>query len=149
MNAIEPDVESSHERSNGFARGLIAGVSEVLFVALPLLVLALVFRYQHHFTNIWTSPEVSFAAIVLFGQALVKISGQVASAGGLHRERLRLLLTGIIVIGLVPSTVLLVFVLLAAVPSTVLGTMQCIWSGLGFAVFLYCTGVAHALGENE
>jgi hypothetical protein len=116
-------------------------VAEVLFIVLPLLVLGIVLRYKHLQHEILSSAEWSFAAAVLFGQGLVKLVGPVAERGGIHAERVGMYFALILVLGLVPSLVILSLVLLSPHPGFWLTFAQITLCVLGFLTFFGCAAV--------
>src|SRR5947207_3088932 len=98
--------------SDAVANGMYGAVAEILFVVLPLLVIAIVFVSRAHAGSIWLSVEWSFAASVLLGQAVVKLIRALVERGGFHGERVGLIAAVILVLGLVPSLVVLSLILL-------------------------------------
>ena len=106
--------------ANGLNRGadlaptwfdsVVAVASELLFILLPLVVVTLVaFHKQRPAMEVFSSPEWSFGASILFGQAAVKMISVAAS--GAIPERASVLSVCAIVVGLVPSLTVLTFVL--------------------------------------
>ncbi|HZS45220.1 MAG TPA: hypothetical protein VFC63_08980 [Blastocatellia bacterium] len=97
-------------------------IAEMLFVILPLLVTGIVLEYKGQFHTLLDSSEWSFATAILFGQALTKfVSGLVSGKIRLEWQRVILLFTVLIVLGLVPSLMVLTLVLVSE--STGLGAM--------------------------
>lgn len=110
-------------------------IAEMLFIILPLIVTGIVLRVRGHLTSLLDSSEWSFAAAILFGQALTKfVSGLVSGKIGLQWQRVVLVFTLVIVIGLVPSLTILTLVLVNEPNSG--GTIpQCLrWTQLLFFV---------------
>ncbi len=87
-------------------------LSEVLFVLLPITVFSLVHFYTDSNKNLFTSYEWSFATIILFGQSIVKFSSGVSNYKMVKRWQLvSIILSSIIVVGLIPSVLVLVLLL--------------------------------------
>lgn len=114
------------DRRRAFA-GLFA---EVSFAGLPLLVVLMVLLRYCRGGDVIASPEWSFGAAILFGQAVVKFSTGVAHGGHAAHGPVALAVTLIIVLGLAPSLLVLTLILMdtEAVPerhpATWLGVMQ-------------------------
>ncbi len=89
------------------ARGrIIAGLgAEVSFAILPLLVVAIVLIHQGPLLNLFASPEWSFGAAILLGQALVKFVSGFVQGGRAPRGSFTLAVALLIVFGLVPALV--------------------------------------------
>ena len=90
---------------------VLAVVSEILFVLLPIIVIVLLRILYDLSGSIFKSYEWSFVPIVLFGQTLVKF------ASGISRRYVRwqivsLFFSLLIVIGLIPSVMVLMLLLL-------------------------------------
>jgi hypothetical protein len=128
---------SNRKASREHAKAIL---SELLFVFQPLVVLVIVI--VHAGGNVLTVlklTEWSFAAAVLFGQAVVKMIGIAAS--GARDERARLLGAITLVVGLVPSLIILSLLLadqprpLPAKNVNVLEITQIIYFGVAVAAY--------------
>jgi predicted permease len=128
---------------------IIAATSEILFVVLPLVVVALVdLNRGKGIHGVLASPEWSFAAAVLFGQSIVKIIAVATS--GVIAVRASLLGTIAIVIGLAPSLLVLSFVLNADhAISTTLTVAQLVLFAAGVAAYLWLGAAAHGIGPHS
>jgi len=85
-------------------------LAEILFLLLPFLVLSLVFIRGGNISSIFSLSEWSFGACILFGQSLVKLVGGASDSNSrISTDYLRLYVTAIVVLGLVPALVLVVF----------------------------------------
>jgi hypothetical protein len=94
-------------------RRTIAGLfAEVSFAALPLLIVLMVLLNYRHGDHIVWSPEWSFGAAILFGQALVKFMTGMAHGGHAAHGPVALAITLIIVLGLAPSLLVLTLILM-------------------------------------
>jgi hypothetical protein len=82
-----------------------AAVTEMLFVLLPFLVSAIVLIVRGNLTSFFFRSEWSLVAAVLMGQAIAKFINLTAGRQ-VHRHRLVLIVTIMIVVGLVPPLVL-------------------------------------------
>ena len=112
--------------------------AEFLFILLPFIVSAIVFSYKGDYSKLLRIPEWSLAASVLIGQSLVKfISGMLANRDSYkaHWERVALAVSFLIVLGLVPSLIILCLVLLDGLASTGLMISQVFIFALAVAAF--------------
>lgn len=91
---------------------ILSGLAaEVAFAVLPLLVVWMVLAYTNHGAHLFTSPEWSFGAAILFGQAIVKFVAGLARAGQAAPGPVAFVLTLVVVFGLVPSLLVLTMTL--------------------------------------
>lgn len=91
---------------------ILAGLTaEVAFAVLPLLTLLMVLLYTSHQRHLFASPEWSFGAAILFGQAVVKFVAGLARAGAAAPGPVALVVTLVVVFGLVPSLIVLTMTL--------------------------------------
>ena len=99
------------EEKNQRLDALLIQFTELLFVAVPILVFALVFWQKNRMSSFWEMPEWSFAATVLFGQTLTKlVSGALAGPEDLRSARLGFLVGLLIVLAILSSAVLLLVI---------------------------------------
>ena len=122
--------------------------SEALFVILPIIVLTIVLLTRGRTAGeLFASPEWAFAAAVFMGQALVKIVYAITATREPHvvPERLGLMASAIIVLGLVPSLIVLSLLLADSAPGRALVVMQLFLFVAGLAVFLRFGAIAHNL----
>jgi hypothetical protein len=152
--SLEPTDKKSTEPANHdgdgerLADGLIVGFTDMMFVALPLLVLTIVnLNRSASALALFASPEWSFAASVLFGQTTVKVIS--AASIGTIAERSALLGSLVIVFGLVPSLLVLSFVLNAATPTTGLVITQIALFVVASISYLIFATIAHAVRGME
>lgn len=88
--------------------------AEFLFILLPFIVSGIIFSYKGDHFRLFGTHDWSLAASVLIGQSLIKfISGMLANKGAYRArwERVALAIAFLIVIGLVPSLIILSLVL--------------------------------------
>jgi len=133
-NLVRTPLNSAPEGGSRLDAVLSIG-SELLFIILPLVVVPLVvYRKQQPVMQISSSPEWTFAAAILFGQAAVKMIS-VAAAGAIP-ERASALAAAAIVVGLVPSLTVLTFVLLDEKSSMALRVPQIFLFVLAVVVYV-------------
>ena len=128
---------------------LAASASEFLFVVLPLIVLTIIFLHNDRGSEIMASPEWSFGAAVLFGNGLVKLVGGLSARGGMHGERVGLFCAIILVLGLVPSLVVLSLILLSEHPSNGLIRAQELLGIFAAVSFFFCADMGSLPRESE
>ncbi len=115
----------------------------MVFVALPMVVLLFVLKYKGHGHLIMESPEWAFAAAVLWGQGLIKLIRAIAEKGGAHGVRIGFLCSLNLVIGLVPSLIILAFMLIAEPsPPHWVVCVQMIWFVLSVVAFTFFSVMA-------
>ena len=97
-------------------RSILQSITELLFTLLPFIVLLMVTAAKTgQVQEILAESEWSFAAAILFGQTIVRIVGGVTHediAGNARSENVVLTIAMLIVLGLVPSMVIMTMVLL-------------------------------------
>ena len=133
----EPDLQPS----------FIAMVAESLFVILPLIVLTIVLLLKGEgIRKLFSSPEWSFGGAVLMGQTVVKVVYAISSVrtGRVkNAEQIQLVTAVIIVLGLVPSLIILSLMLTTEMPSTGMVWSQVILFLFGLVIFLVVGMMAH------
>jgi hypothetical protein len=82
-------------------------ISELCFVLLPFVVMLIVFSFIGRVVDIFEVPEWSILASVMFGQSIIKIIHYVGTMGGIYRYNVGAAIALIILLGLVPSLVVL------------------------------------------
>lgn len=120
-------------------------LSEYLFIFIPFLVIGIVKIYKSDFSTFFQAADWSFAASILFGQVIVKlVSGSV-----IHRkskwQRVVVLLSFILVLGLVPSLIVLALILIDGGTSSFLIIMQLVLFTLASSVFFFVGSAAHTM----
>ena len=96
----------SRKIANARQISLIEGVTESMFVLLPILVLTFALIVKKEPMNVIGLSEWAFAAAILFGQSLVRLIG-IASYGRTKSHVVRFLGTLILVAGLFPALLVL------------------------------------------
>jgi hypothetical protein len=87
--------------------------AELAFTLLPLLLILMVLFHAGRPADWWSSAEWSFAAAILFGQALVKLMTGLSRGGQAAAGSVALTVALILVFGLAPSLFVLTHVLIA------------------------------------
>lgn len=123
-------------------------LSEYLFIFLPFLVIAIIKIYKSDFSTFFQAADWSFAASILFGQVIVKlVSGSVIHPKA-KWQRVVVLLSFILVLGLVPSLVVLALILIDGGVSNFLVNMQLTLFFFASVVFFFVGTAAHAMIEE-
>lgn len=121
---------------------------ELLFTILPFSVLFLVYLFQEKsFQSYLFAPEWAFASAILFGQTVVKfVQGIVESThcSGTISERVGLLVAVLIVVGLVPSMIILALLLTSSKPPFWVGVTQIVLFFVSALSFVVLGSVAHS-----
>lgn len=114
-------------------------LSEYLFILVPFIVILIVKVYSNTIETIFSAPDWSFAASILWGQVIVKLVAG-GSAGNVVWQRITLLISAIFVLGLIPSLVTLTIILIADSPPTFLMYLQ-------LSLFLISSAVYFSVGS--
>jgi hypothetical protein len=118
-------------------------LSELLFILLPLLVLTIVLLYKGKTVGaLLATPEWSFGAALLFGQTLVKFVSGAAQSRWVW-ERVALVVSMIIVLGLAPSLTVLALILSSEPAPIALVITQLALFVVGVGVFLWVASAGH------
>ncbi len=145
MNQSEKASSGTKKNKSG-SDAIIGVTSEVLFVILPLFVLALVSIHKSaSFWDFLCTPEISFAAAILFGQSIVKFVSGISVANARSWERVALLVSGIIVLFLVPTLIILSLLMTSVKPEIWIVWAQIILFILSIATFIIMGGLGSLL----
>lgn len=108
----------------------------------------LIIIYTHKGTQdqIWQAPELSFAAAVIYGQSIIKMIAPISSLGGFYGDRVALLCAFIVVLGLVPSLVILSLMLSSESPADFLVQAQKILAGFSLLALWMSSLIARTKG---
>jgi hypothetical protein len=122
---------------------LLEGISELLFVVLPLLILGIVVLLYREGTcrELFSSSEWSFAAAILLGQSLVKVAAGISKGTSPWTPAvIRVIFSALIVLGVMPSLAILALVLTTAKSqiATSLIAAQILSFLAGVGAFLWC-----------
>ncbi|EMO55914.1 hypothetical protein [Leptospira noguchii] len=83
-------------------------ISDIFFIIAPLIIYFLVKANEGDIHEFFRSPDIGYANIVFFGQTLVRfVSGIAKTSKKLSWQFISLILTLIIVLGFLPSAVIL------------------------------------------
>lgn len=117
---------------------LAAQCSELLFAILPFAVVFLIFAFQKKgWVSYVMAPEWAFASALLFGQTVVKIVQGTLKAGySVAIPVVILVVSMLIVLGLVPSMVLLALILASPDAPLWMGISQLVLALIAAATFL-------------
>jgi hypothetical protein len=121
-------------------RILVGLAAEVLFAVLPLVAVLLVLIHVGHAKKLLWSPEWSFGASILFGQALVKFICGLARGGAAATGPVGFAVALLVVFGLVPSLLVLTMTLQATEtaqsPASWLQWSQLVFFVIGSLVYI-------------
>ncbi len=127
--------------------------AELMFILLPFLVSGIVFTYLGDVTKIFYLSEWSLAASILFGQSLIKfiigIMKMDRRAKRVRSDIITFIISFVIIVGIVPSLLILSFVLTSENVSTALATSQIVLFIFGFLSFFILGGAGHLIQKNE
>jgi hypothetical protein len=131
-------------------RALLEASTEVVISVLPLLVVLLVMFYIGKPMKLFAKPEWAFGAAIFFGQSLVKLlAAMTAPHHSVESGKVVLFAASVLVFGLAPSLLVLVFVIhsaeqLGAVPLFA-QTLQVGLFALSAFTFVVVAAVCHEL----
>ena len=122
-------------------------LAELLFVLLPLLVIALITLEGGTSTReILGAREWSIGTSVLFGQGLVKFAAGIAiEKTPARKDVIVLVVSGVVVLGLAPALVVLSLVVMTAQPGTLLIITQLLLFLLAVIAFCVLGSLGHEL----
>jgi hypothetical protein len=135
-------------------RVLCGLAAEVIFAILPLTVVLMVLLDIKESARWYASPEWSFGASILFGQALVKLLVGLVRGGRAHPGPVALVIALCILIGLTPSFFLLHITLRAESscpyqgPGAWVEVAQILWFVVGAAVYIFLGAVGETWGRT-
>ena len=132
------------DASDAAGDSILRGLTEVLFVLLPIFVLGIILYYQNLAQAIWSAREWSFASAVLFGQGIISIIESMAEEGGYHRVRIVFVCAIVLVIGLVPSLVILALIVLSDKPPIWLTNLQMGCFVFSVICYFFCRAISDA-----
>jgi hypothetical protein len=137
----EPKKEKAKKDDTATTNTLALLVTEFLFIVLPLIVLAIVRTYQKQSFELFHTSEWAMMSAILFGQTLIKtIAAAITIRRTVYWQRIVLLTAAIIVLGIVPSLLVLALVLVSDVPSNGLSIAQLILFLISVALFFAVGG---------
>jgi hypothetical protein len=126
-DTLLPDTDPTDEqiKKKKLDRAATAAHSEILFVVLPFIVIAITLGHRGELNTIFFLPEWSIVSAVIVGQTIVKLASCVIGKS-VPRERVVFVLSGLLVCLLVPILVILAIVLTANKVSVTLAVTQAV-----------------------
>jgi hypothetical protein len=135
---------------NAESESRAAIISEMLFVVLPILIILALHGIRNEWDGLLVSPEWSFATIVLFGQAIVKFAAGICKGTKKFRWQLISLINAlVIVLGLIPAVLLLVFLNVLDTAPTWAYVAQMVLLVLGGFTFLTIGTIGQMLVDQD
>jgi len=125
-------------------RGRVVGpqivAAELAFLLGPFVVIGLAYLYKGDLRNVLYTPYWSLASSVLIGQALIRFVIRLLQSNAhdpaISWEKVTLIFSLLIVLGLIPSVLVLLLVLISTQPSLYLGVAQLILFVFAFSLYL-------------
>ncbi|MGR6837952.1 hypothetical protein ACU5DF_02185 [Aliivibrio wodanis] len=133
---------------SSYTNARIILLSEYLFIFLPFVVIGIIKIYTSDLDSFFKAADWSFAASILFGQVLVKlVSGSV-----IHQkakwQRVVLLFSLVLVLGLVPCLITLALILIDNGASLFLVYLQTTLFCIATIVFFWLGSASHVMLEE-
>jgi hypothetical protein len=151
--ALPPDHDPEHLKQEKDklieSRAKFAATSELLFVILPFIVIAIILGHRGELKIIFFLPEWSIVSAVIVGQSVIKLVSMVLGRKKVIKESILLILSVLIVLWLVPILVILSIVLIADKDkvSCTLALTQAIMFFVSIAVFWWTSFVERHANE--
>lgn len=130
--------DDAKKDSDDSSRAALSATTELLFVILPFIVIAITLAHRDQFRTIVALPEWSIVSAVITGQAIVKFASM-GFGRKVHREGVTLMLSALLVCLLVPVLIILAIALTSDKMSTSLEVSQGILFLLSSCVFWAAT----------
>jgi hypothetical protein len=125
-----------HER----AVGLHIVAAELAFLLGPFVVVGLAYLYKGDLHTVLYTPYWSIASSVLIGQALIRFIVRLLQSNAhdpsISWERVTVIFSVLVVLGLIPSMLVLLLVLISPQPSFYLAVAQLVLFVFGFSIYL-------------
>ena len=132
--------------------GLQIVAAELAFLLGPFVVTGLAYLYKGDLRHMLYSPYWSIASCVLIGQALIRFITQLLRSeshdAAISWERVTLIFSLLIVLGLIPSMLVLLLVLITPQPSLFLGVAQLVLFVFAFSLYLVLGWTAQDMLSN-
>lgn len=113
----------------------VGATSELLFVILPFIVIAITLAHRGELSSIFSIPEWSIVSAVIVGQSVVKIVSTVLGHQNVNREPIILWVALLLVCVLVPVLVVLSIVLTSNSVSRALSVVQAVLFVVSATIF--------------
>ncbi|AZQ63092.1 hypothetical protein EI427_12845 [Flammeovirga pectinis] len=140
----------ANKNTNSFNYSLL---SEFLFTILPLTIIVIIRSYEEDYNKIFFNSEWAVISIILFGQSIVKLASGIANYNNkLTWQKVSFIISILIIIGLIPSTTILVLNVLDqqnSTPNLVLHTLQIFFFFLSCIAFFIIGAVGQSFLEDE
>lgn len=119
--------------------------TEFIFTLLPIVILLVVRSYESDLRGLFYNTEWSIISLILFGQSIVKFSSGITNSKSKFCWQLvALVISLIIVVGLIPSSIVLVVILLSDECCKVMYIAQLVL----FVLSCFCFFIIGALGQK-
>lgn len=142
----------SASKPHGRVVGFHVVAAELVFLLGPFLVIGFAYLYKGDLRNVLYTPYWSIASSVLIGQALIRFIIRLLQSSShdptISWERVTLIFSVLIVLGLIPSLLVLLLVLISPQPSLELGVVQLILFVFGFSLYLAFGSTAQDMMSN-
>lgn len=125
-----------------YKNALSVVISEILFNVLPLIILTIVFAYQHKSYSLFFASEWSLTSAIFFGQAITKIVSAVSTRTPVNSQRAVALVTVLITLGLIPALTVFVLLLITTNPQSGLLVTQMIMFVLSLVSYVLIGGAS-------
>lgn len=133
------------KKTNNYIFSLIA---EFLFIFLPIIVVFIIRISNEQYSAIFYNSEWAFAAVILYGQAIIKLSSG-AAAGKMVWQRLSLIISILLVFGLIPTIVILYINFTTTQPSLGMHIFQIIELMLASIVFFLFGAIGDSILHKD
>jgi hypothetical protein len=149
----EEEVKKAQElkkRDSTYGNTLAILLTEILFIILPLVVLGIVFSFKGRVLVLLHTPEWSLISAILFGQTMIKVIIAALTVKDMEWQRIVFAVALVLVVGLVPSLLVLTLVITSDPPSRSLVATQITLFVLSIIVFFGLGGaMQNLLVERE
>jgi len=119
------------------ARAATSATSELLFVFLPFIVIAITMAHQGDLRSIFFIPEWSIVSAVISGQSIAKLTYATLGRSNVKREVIVLVISLVLVGLLVPILIVLAIALTSPNVSVTLAVTQATFFVLSVALFWF------------
>ena len=131
-----------------YANARVILLSEYLFIFLPFIVIGIIKIYTADLDSFLRAADWSFASSILFGQVLVKLVSGAVIHDKAQWQRVVLVVTLVLVLGLVPCLIILALILIDNGTSTFLVHMQTTIFFIATVTFFWLGSASHVMIEK-
>src|SRR5664280_1616446 len=132
--------QAEKEKKKPYDGAFSKATSELLFVLLPFVVIAITLAHRGELRTILSIPEWSIVSAVIIGQTITKLASATLGRTGLKKERIVLVMSILLVCMLVPVLIILAIVLTSPTISKALAVTQAIFFVLSAFLFWAASG---------